>query len=104
MKWARHVAHMGEMRNAYNIFDEKSEWKRPLRRPRRRWEYNIRLGLGEIGWKVVNWMYLAEDKHQWWAVVNTVMKLRVSYNVGNFLISWVILRGTLLFGVSKLVS
>jgi len=69
---------MGEMRNAYNIVTGKLEGKRPVGRPRRRWEYNIRMDLWETGWKVVDWMHLTQNRKQWWALVNTVMHLRVS--------------------------
>jgi len=55
----------------------KPEGKKPLRRPRRRWEGNIRMHLGEVGWEVVDWMHLAEDRGNWPAVMNTVMNLRV---------------------------
>jgi hypothetical protein len=58
-------------------FGCKTEGKRPLGRPRRRWEENIRMNLGEIGWEGVDWMHLAQDRDQWRAVVNTVMNLRV---------------------------
>jgi hypothetical protein len=69
---------MGEMRNAYNIVTGKLEGKTPVGRPRRRWEYNIRMDLWETGWKVVVWMHLTQNRKQWWALVNTVMHLRVS--------------------------
>jgi hypothetical protein len=58
MRWLGHVAHMKHMRNAYRILIGKTERKRPLGRPRRRWEDNIRMDLREIGWKVVEWMRL----------------------------------------------
>jgi hypothetical protein len=54
MKWAGHVAHMGEMRNAYKILVRKPEGKRPLRRPRDRWEDNIRMDVREVGWEDVD--------------------------------------------------
>jgi hypothetical protein len=54
-----------------------SEGKRPLRRPRRRWEDNIKLDLRDIGIDGANWIQLAQDRVQWWAFVNTVMILRV---------------------------
>jgi ribosome biogenesis protein Nip4 len=68
---------MGEMRRAYNILVGKPEGKMPLGRPRDRWESNIRTDIREIGCKVVDWMYLAQGRDQWQAVVNTVMNLRV---------------------------
>jgi hypothetical protein len=77
MRWAGHVACMGEMRNAYNILVGKSEGKRPLTRPRCRWEDNIRMYLRKIGWEGVDWMHLAQDRDQWQALVNTVMNRRV---------------------------
>jgi hypothetical protein len=55
----------------------KAERKRPLGRSRRRWEENIRMDLGEMGREGVDWMHLPQDRDQWWAVVNTVMNLRV---------------------------
>jgi hypothetical protein len=65
------------MRNAYKMLVEEPEGKRRLGRPRRRWEDNIRMHLRETGWKVVDWMHLSQDMDQWWAVVNTIMNLRV---------------------------
>jgi hypothetical protein len=55
----------------------KPEGKRPLVRPRYRWEDGIRMDLREIGWGSVDWIQLAQDRDWWWALVNTVMKLRV---------------------------
>jgi hypothetical protein len=63
--------------NAKNIYIEKSEGKRPLGRPRHRWKDNIRMVLREIGWEGVDWMYLAQDRHQRRAIVNTVMNFWV---------------------------
>jgi len=57
-----HVERMGEMRNAYNIFVGKPEGKIPLRRPRRRWEDNIRMHVGEIVRGDVDWMHLTQDR------------------------------------------
>jgi hypothetical protein len=56
---------------------EKYEGKRSFGRPRRRCEDSIRMGLGEIQWEGVDWIHLVQDRDQWWAVVNTVMNLRV---------------------------
>jgi hypothetical protein len=53
----------------------RSEVKRPLGRPRRRWEYNIKMDLGEIGTDVANWILLAQDRFQWRAFVNTMINL-----------------------------
>jgi hypothetical protein len=67
-----------EISNAYKILVGKPEGKRPLGRPRHRWEGNIRLDLGKIEWEEVGWMHLAQDRDQWRVPVNTVMNLRVS--------------------------
>jgi hypothetical protein len=55
----------------------KAEGKRPLGGQRRKWEENIKMDLREIGWGVMNWIDLPQDRDQWRAIVNTVMKLRV---------------------------
>jgi hypothetical protein len=67
---------MGEKRNAYRILMGKPGGKRP-RRPRRRWEDNIRMDLREIRCGGMAWIGLAQDRDQWRALVNTVMNLRV---------------------------
>jgi hypothetical protein len=64
-------------RKVYKVLVGKPEGKRPLGRPRRRWEDGIRMDLGEIGWQSVEWMQLAQDRDRWQAVVNTAMNLRV---------------------------
>jgi hypothetical protein len=69
---------MGEKRIAYRILVGKPEGKRPLGRPRRRWWVdNIKMDLREIGWDGVDWIYMAQDRNQWRALVKTVLKLRV---------------------------
>jgi hypothetical protein len=68
---------MGEGRNVYRDLVGKPEGKRPLGRPRRRWEGGIEKDLREIGWGGVGWVYLAQDRDHWWAVVKAVMNLRV---------------------------
>jgi hypothetical protein len=68
---------MREKRNAYRLLVEKPEGKRPLGRPSRKWEDNIRMDLGEIGWGDVDWIGLAQDRDKWSALVNSVMNLRV---------------------------
>jgi hypothetical protein len=77
MRWAGNVARMGEKRNAYRILVGKPEEKRPVGRPRRRREDNIRMDLGEIRWGGTDWIDLAQDRDQWRALVNTVINLRV---------------------------
>jgi hypothetical protein len=64
-------------RNTYKISVGKPLRKRPFGRPRRRREDNIRMDLMETGWKGMDWIYLAQDRGQWWVLVNTVMNLRV---------------------------
>jgi hypothetical protein len=78
MRWAGHVTHMVAKRNAYRIWVGKPEGKRPLARSRPRWVDNIEMDLGEIGWCGVDWIRLLQDRNQWRALMNTVMKLRVS--------------------------
>jgi hypothetical protein len=78
MRWAGHVARMGEGRGVYRVLVGRPECKRPLGRPRRRWEYSIKLDLREIGIDGANWIRLAQDRAQWGAFVKTVMKLWVS--------------------------
>jgi hypothetical protein len=77
MKWARHVARIGEGRGVYRVLVGRSEGKRPLGRPRRSWENNIKMDLRETGIDEANWIHLARDNVQWRACVNTVMNLRV---------------------------
>jgi hypothetical protein len=68
---------MGEVRGAYNILVGRPEVRRPLGRPRRRWEDNIKMDLVEIGFGDVDWIHWAQDRDRWRALVNTVMNLRV---------------------------
>jgi hypothetical protein len=68
---------MGEGRGVYRVLVGRSEGKRPLGRPRRRWEDNIKMDLREIGIDGANCIQLAQDKVQWWNFVNTVTNLRV---------------------------
>jgi hypothetical protein len=75
MRWAVHVACMGEGRGAYKVLVGRPEGKRPLGRPRCRWEDNIKIDLGEIGIDGANWIWLAQDRVQWRAFVNMVMNL-----------------------------
>jgi hypothetical protein len=77
MRWAGHVARMGEKRNAHRLLVGKPEGKRPLRRPTRRWVDNIRMHLGEVGWSDVDWIGLAQDRNRWRALMNSVLNLWV---------------------------
>jgi hypothetical protein len=77
MRWAGHVARMGEGRGIYMVLVGRLERKRPLGRPRRRWENNIKMDLREIGIDGANWIHLAEDRVQWRTFLNTVINLRV---------------------------
>ena len=76
MRWVGHVAHMGEGRGVHRVLVGKPEGNRPLGRPRRRWEDNIKMDLWEVGGGG-DWMELAQDGDRWRALVNTVMNLRV---------------------------
>ena len=77
MKRARHVAPMGDRRGVHRVLVGKPEGKRPLWRPRRRWEDNIKMDLQEVGGGGGDWMELAQDRERWRALVNTVMNFRV---------------------------
>jgi hypothetical protein len=77
MRWAGHVACMGEDRKVYKVLVGKPEGKSPLGRPWCRWEYGIRMDLREIGLGGVDWIRLAQDRDRWRAVVSEVMNLRV---------------------------
>jgi hypothetical protein len=68
---------MGEERKVYKVLVGKPEGKRPLGRPRRKWEDRIRMDLREIGLGGVNWIRLAQDRGWWWAVASAVMNLLV---------------------------
>jgi hypothetical protein len=78
MRWAGHVARMEVGRGVYRVLVGRLESKRPLGRPRHRWENNIKMDLRETGIDSTNWIQLAHDRVQWRAFVNTVMKLQVS--------------------------
>jgi hypothetical protein len=78
MRWAGHVARMGEQRNAYRLLVGKPEARRPLGRPRRKWLDNIKMHLVEVGWGDVDWIGLAQDRDRWRALVTSVLNLRVS--------------------------
>ena len=77
MRWAGRVARMGERRDVYRVSVGKPEGKRPLGRPRRRWENNIKMDLQEVGCGGMDWIDLAHDMDRWRAFMNAVMNLRV---------------------------
>ena len=76
-RWAGHVARMEEGRSAFKILTSKPTGNRPLRRPRRRLEDNIRMDLEEMGINAGNWVDSAQDRHCWRALVNAALNLRV---------------------------
>jgi hypothetical protein len=78
MRLAWHVARVVRRRMHTEFWTGKSEGNRPLGKPRRRWEDNIKIDLIEIGWGGIDWIHLTQDKEQWWALVNMLMTLRVS--------------------------
>jgi hypothetical protein len=77
MRWAGHVARIGEKSNVYRLLVRKPEGNKPLGRPRRRWIFNIEMDVSEIGLSVVDWIGLAQDRYRWRALVNSVMNLQV---------------------------
>ena len=77
MRWAVHVARMGDGRGMHRVLVGKAEGKRPLGRPRRRWEDNIKMDLQVVGWGCGNWMELAQDRDRWRVLVSSVMIFRV---------------------------
>ena len=91
----------------YRFLVGKPEGRRPLGRPKRRWENNTRINLWEVGCGCVDWMELAQGRDRWRALVSAVMNLRVAYNAGNFLTNCrpvSFSRRTLLHGASKYVN
>ena len=77
LRWAEHVAHMGEDRGVYRVLVGKPEGKRPLLRPRRRWVDNIGMDLQEVGCGYMDWIGRAQDRDRWRTLVSAVMNLRV---------------------------
>ena len=77
MRWARHVARMGEEKGVYRVLVGKPEGRRPLGRPRCRWMDNIRMDLQEVGCEYMDWIGLAQDRDRWLTLVSVVMNLRV---------------------------
>jgi len=77
MRWAGHVACLGEGRSVYRVLVGKPEGKRPLGRPRHRWEDYIKMDLQEVACRSIDWIELAQDRDRWQALVNAVMNLQV---------------------------
>ena len=77
IRWAGHVARIGEKRGVYRVLVGKSEGKRPLGRSRHRWEDNIKMDLQEVGCEGMDWIDLVQDRDRWRALVNAVLNLRV---------------------------
>jgi len=77
MRWAGHVARMGQERGVYRVLVGKPEGKRPLGRPRRRWVDNIRMDLQEVRYGYMDWIGLAQDRDRWRTLVSAVINLRV---------------------------
>ena len=77
MRWAGHVARIEEGRGVHKVLVGKPDGKRPLGRPRRRWDDNIKMDLEEVGRGCVDWMELAKDRDRWRALVSTVMNFGV---------------------------
>jgi hypothetical protein len=75
MRWEGHVARMGERSGTCKILVGRPEGRRPLGRPKRRWEDNIKMDLQEVGWGM-DWIELEQDRDRWPAFVNAVMNLR----------------------------
>ncbi|KAJ4441929.1 hypothetical protein ANN_11792 [Periplaneta americana] len=76
LRWAGHVARMGESRNAYRVLVGRPEGKRPLGRPRRTWEDNIKMDLREVGYDDRDWINLVQDRDRWRAYVRAAMNLK----------------------------
>jgi hypothetical protein len=78
MQWTGHMAHMRDRRGIYRVLVRKPKGKRPLGRPRHSWEDYIKTDLQEVGCGGMDWIDLAHDRERWWALLNVVMKLKVS--------------------------
>ena len=76
MRWAEHVACMGGRRGVYRILVGKPEEKRPLGRPRHKWEDNIKMDLQKLGCRGMDWIELASDIDRWRTLVTAVMNIR----------------------------
>jgi len=77
MRWAWHVACMGQERGVYRVLVGKLEGRRPLGRPRHRWVDNIRMDLQKVGCGYMDWIGLTQDRDRWRTLVSAVMNVRV---------------------------
>jgi hypothetical protein len=77
MRWAGHIARMGERGGVYRVFVGQPEGKKPLGRPRRIWEDSIKMDPQEVECGGMDWIELAQDRYRWQALVNAVMNVRV---------------------------
>jgi len=77
IRWVGHVARMGERRDVHRVSAGKRQGKRPIGRPRRRWEDNIKMDLQEVGCGGMDWIELAQDGDSWRALVKAGINLRV---------------------------
>jgi len=77
MRWAGHVARMGEERGVYRVLLGKTKGKRPMGRPRLRWVVNIRMDLQDVGRGYMDWIELTQDRKSWQTLVSAVINLRV---------------------------
>ena len=87
IRWAEHVARMGEEKRVYRVLVGKPEGRRPLGRPRGRYVDNIRMDLQEVGCGYMDWTGLAQHRDRRRTLVSAVINLRVPWNAGNFLTS-----------------
>ena len=78
MRWAGHIACMGERGGVYRVLVGKTEGKRPLGRPRLRWEGNMKMDIHEVGCWGMGWIKLTQDRDRWQALVNEAVNLRVA--------------------------
>jgi hypothetical protein len=104
MRWAGHVARMGEERNVYRFLVGNPEGKRPLGRSRRRWIDNIKMDLLEIGLSAVDWIGLAPDRYRWRALVNMVINLGCHKLLGNYRMAAQLLASRVVLSSTELVS
>jgi hypothetical protein len=77
MRWAGHVARMGQRRGLHRVLMEKHKGKKTHGRSRHKWDDNIKMDLQEVGCEGMDWIELAQDRNRWWALVNAVINLRI---------------------------